>query len=84
MSCLLSTTDGAAFLRSLLPSMKTQIAFAIFGLFALTLIARPATTIRQIDFDNFRYPWPAPAADVPSTWSWLTAAPDSHIETDIV
>ncbi len=61
--------------------MKTQIAFAIFGLFALTLIARPATTIRQIDFDNFRYPWTAPAADVPSTWSWLTAAPDSHIET---
>ena len=62
--------------------MKTQIAFAILALFALTLNAGQATTIRQIDFDNFRYLWTAaPPTNVPSTWSWLTSAPNSQIAT---
>jgi len=62
--------------------MKTQIAFAILALFALALNAGQATTIRQIDFDNFRYPWTAaPPTNVPSTWSWLTSAPNSQIAT---
>jgi hypothetical protein len=60
--------------------MKTQIAFAILLLSALTLDAQQAKTIRQIDFDNFRYPW-NDSQEVPSTWSWLTSAPDSHIAT---
>jgi hypothetical protein len=58
-----------------------QIALAICGLAALTLNAHQVTTIRQIDFDNFRYSWSDPSENIPETWRWLTSTPDSRFTT---
>lgn len=34
-----------------------------------------ASTIREVDFENFVYPWSGPPGGVPSSWKWLTSDP---------
>lgn len=54
-----------------------QITAVIFVL-VLSMIAAGAeqiTTIRQVDFKNFTYPWSDPPKSVPLTWHWLTDTP---------
>jgi len=49
-------------------------------LHTLTTNAQEVITIRQIDFDNFSYPWSdaEPPEDVHQPWHWYTPVPDRH------
>ena len=58
-----------------------RIVFAALALAAVTTNAQRATTIRQIDFDNFRYSWSDPGENIPETWHWIASPPDSHFTT---
>jgi hypothetical protein len=58
-----------------------RIVFAALALAAVTTNAQRVTTIRQNDFDNFRYSWSEPGENVPETWHWIASPPDSHFTT---
>jgi len=51
-----------------------RLALMILSLTFVTE-AKTATTIREIDFENFVYPWSEPFFGVPSNWKWLTSEP---------
>jgi len=38
-----------------------------------------STTIRDVDFRNFDYPWDDPVDFVPSTWKWLEGKPQTRV-----
>jgi len=38
-----------------------------------------ASTIREIDFQNFSYSWPKSVGGVPPSWKWLDAVPTGSI-----
>lgn len=56
--------------------MKTLSAVAACA-FAFASTALGATTMRDVDFKNLSYSWPAFWGGVPSSWEWLTAMPRS-------
>jgi hypothetical protein len=57
-----------------------QVLLLTLTLAAVTTNAQEVTTIRQIDFDNFSYPWSdaKPPEDVYPPWHWFTSATDRH------
>jgi hypothetical protein len=57
-----------------------QVLLVTLALATLTTNAQKLTTIRQIDFDNFSYPWSGaePPEDVHQPWHWFSSAPDRH------
>ena len=52
---------------------------ALLSFAAATTNAQKVTSIRSIDFDNFRYAWNDQSdAAVPEDWKWLSIRPDEH------
>lgn len=57
------------------------VVLTILSFAAAAMSAQRPATVRQIDFENFRYAWNNPPVGVPSTWKWLRSAPDQYFRT---
>jgi len=61
-------------------AMLTLVRYLSIGLllFSLLSFAAPQTTIRQVDFKNFTYPWRGPSG-WPHQLEWLDTAGQEHV-----